>query len=422
MGDKMAVAAAERRAEGRRACELMRSPAFVDLCAKRPDFQLAIDALAPSFLALRQRASDVLCDASVAQMMGADRNLKLPLMQTKIVEPDLVFALRQWLLRNETLSRDQAARMLGERLPPSLKVSGQGRELLVDQLMEEAHRLVARAHEANAGGGHAFVFLALPSMQLVLMELGMFAAVWHCCASCRKTRGSRRCGRCGRVWYCSVQCQVNHWGRPPPVVSSPAPAKKAAADGNNCLSPPAAPAAVRTGDGAASPSAPVTVGPPVAGGELAASNGLGVAFAAAAPARADDPAVPAPGSISPAGAIAARDLAADLKSGLGTDLKSTMATSDGETREKQTTPAPDQKRARDSHRAVCAGPALDQRSMLVAMSVLGEEFRPINIWPSFCGDPACSSLHSFHQQGTAPQTNARRDQLFGDAARELPPH
>ena len=35
----------------------------------------------------------------------------------------------------------------------------------------------------------------------------------HVCGSCQKSKSHLRCGRCGLVYYCNINCQKKHWKR-----------------------------------------------------------------------------------------------------------------------------------------------------------------------------------------------------------------
>lgn len=41
----------------------------------------------------------------------------------------------------------------------------------------------------------------------------------HVCGYCQKNKSHLRCGRCGLVYYCNINCQKKHWKRHKTAVS-----------------------------------------------------------------------------------------------------------------------------------------------------------------------------------------------------------
>jgi hypothetical protein len=181
-------------------CQFIESREHKAFCASHPEVKAVVDAMAPEYLALRERAATALLNVLLPNAA------KIPHMPTKIPSTNVIFALRQWLMRNETLTEAEAESMVRTEVLP-------GNEWVVKKataaLLDTATALT-KLIQNSPQPREAFVFLLMREQRIVLMELGCFASARRRCAACAAP-GIRRCSKCGLAWYCTTECQVAHW-------------------------------------------------------------------------------------------------------------------------------------------------------------------------------------------------------------------
>jgi hypothetical protein len=186
------------------ACQFIETPEFTTFCASHPEVKRVVDAVSPEYKALRQRAISTLFDACSRSEMD------VPGLPTDVSSTDVIFALRLWLMRNESLTEAQAETLVRNEMRTRAKVSESVIKSTVLAVMEAATALI-KAIQQSTAPAECFTFMLMPNLKVVLMEMGLFAAARRRCAVCAAA-GVRRCIRCGLVWYCAAACQLAHWG------------------------------------------------------------------------------------------------------------------------------------------------------------------------------------------------------------------
>jgi hypothetical protein len=178
-------------------CKFFVSPDFIPFITAHPEVKAVIDVVAPEYLALRKRAMPFLIKGCACP------ELNLPSVRTNISSIEVMFALRRWLMRYETLNEAQAETLI--RAHVTEKVTSAVVKKTVASLLETAAALTKWIQNSKMPR-ESFTFVVMPKRHLVLMETGAFAAAHRRCIVCAKA-GVCRCPKCGLVWYCSKTCQ-----------------------------------------------------------------------------------------------------------------------------------------------------------------------------------------------------------------------
>jgi hypothetical protein len=194
--------------------KLIESAEFLAFCIAHPEVKAVIDTIAPEYLALRERALKVLFKACLCP------EAELPIIQTQVSSTEVMFALRQWLMRNDTLTEADADVMVRKEIRSDCKIGENVIKMMVTKLLDTA-RALAQWIQKSPRPRDSFTFVHMPNGHIVLMETGLFAAAWRRCAGCAKA-GIRRCSGCGLVWHCSKACQAAHGGQKSTVASADA--------------------------------------------------------------------------------------------------------------------------------------------------------------------------------------------------------
>ncbi len=147
-------------------CKFIESREHKTFCESHPEVKAVVDVMAPEYLALRERAATALLNVFFPNAP------KIPHMPTKIPSTKVIFALRQWLMRNETLTEPDAAEMVRKEVRA-------GNEWVVKKataaLLDTATALT-KLIQNSPTPRESFVFLLMSEQRIVLLELGCFAS------------------------------------------------------------------------------------------------------------------------------------------------------------------------------------------------------------------------------------------------------